>query len=99
MTTLDTCEVPVLDLDLCCGSKTFSATLWRDEALVPLGIEDEVIFTHLRAPSAQMKFNSTSYTTIKHLRKLTEDVRELQYQSTVNKNLLMQLTRGSQEVL
>lgn len=64
MTTSESCAVPVLDLDLCCGSKTLSLTLWRDEALVPLGIEDEVVFTYLRPSSAKMKLNSSAYTTI-----------------------------------
>lgn len=67
MTQSEMGEIPVLDLDLKCGSSILSITLWRDEALIPMSLDDEVILTHLRPSTSNgvNKLNSSSYTSVK----------------------------------
>lgn len=61
-------KVPVLDFKLNCNSRAVEVSLWRDEALIEVLNGDTVELTHLRPntkPNGNIKFNSSTYTTVK----------------------------------
>ncbi|XP_050957618.1 uncharacterized protein LOC127158581 [Labeo rohita] len=64
MTTVRDTEVPILDLGIRSGSRVLEVSLWRDQALTKLQINDKINICHLRANAKASKFNSTAYTTV-----------------------------------
>ncbi|KAI2647008.1 Hydroxycinnamoyl-CoA hydratase-lyase [Labeo rohita] len=67
MTTVRDTEVPILDLGIRSGSRVLEVSLWRDQALTKLQINDKINICHLRANAKASKFNSTAYTTVEVL--------------------------------
>lgn len=64
MTTVRDTEVPILDLGIKSGSRILEVSLWRDQALTKLQLNNKINIGHLRANAKAEKFNSTVYTTV-----------------------------------
>ncbi|KAM9435871.1 uncharacterized protein Hap1MRO34_001922 [Clarias gariepinus] len=76
MTTVRDTEVPILDLGIKSGSRILEVSLWRDQALTKLQLNDKINIGHLRANAKAEKFNSTVYTTVEVLEQgpVVEDI-------------------------
>ncbi|ROL41036.1 hypothetical protein DPX16_22357 [Anabarilius grahami] len=67
MATVSDMEVPILDLAIQSGSKRLDVSLWRDQALNKIHLNDKLKITRLKGNSKSLKFNSTMYTTIEKM--------------------------------
>ncbi|KAM9495173.1 uncharacterized protein Hap1MRO34_015998 [Clarias gariepinus] len=76
MTTVRDTEVPILDLGIKSGSRILEVSLWRDQALTKLQLNDKMNIGHLRANAEAEKFNSMVYTTVEVLEQgpVVEDI-------------------------
>ncbi|RXN03374.1 hypothetical protein ROHU_007256 [Labeo rohita] len=76
MTTVRDTEVPILGVWIKSGSRILKVSLWWDQALTELQINDKINICHLRANATDSKFNSAVHTTVEVLEQgpVVEDI-------------------------